>query len=846
MTGGNDHQAHSVAGGKYTKVDYEGAGKIGVTLDGTKSHSHYFNPSTQMSGKIVSYQWKAKGKVIGTTAKLNAVFSLGQTNVQLVVTDNTGDVACDTAIVTGLPSQTAGAFCYFYPGATALPPGLNTFPKPTDGVKVTNLNFPTLASFPFAGKAAATWAMRCITNLDVGNSAEGTVAIQRQGRIAFADVESSLQEGPGEGGSGLAFLGDAYSGMVPFMLVYHKSGPTAQFQLLLNGVPAKGSQLSFSQSNVLPIVTSISPATAETGGGGTMQVFGQGFVNGPEVFVGGFKAKVDVASSKQLLVTVPSLDDAGSAEAKVYVSNQAGQSNSKTLVYSNGGGPTTPAPPPAPGAPGAPAPPTVAAIGSTTIKWQSTFFKTEGGGKASLPLLTSVAVGPDFAYYFGSQDGFVHKVSVLKDLAVLSKCKSFALGLKRSVLGIAFNPWKKEAQPYVSTSTLKHQTAATNSPLKGKVNGWANGQIEKLFPGCGCFCSKIVIISGLPVSNFDHSVNALQFLLNGDLLISVAGTTNGGDNTQMDSLGGVKESPLSAAILLAKTSKGDSIDGKITYDQYSNPTTAVRIGAADVIVFATGLRNSFGMTLTRAGNIYATDNGHNAGFGKKSTGCTTQVEFTNKGPDELNLIIKGGHYGHPNRNRGFSSPKECVWGTGLDPVATFSSATTGIMEYISNAFGGKMKGDLVATMYSTNSAAFQGAANRLELSGNGNVKNKYKMATYSGLSATNGLFGEIVMPRVGKNEVVVLKPVYTPPVGPYVVAVTPKIGQGGQKIMVTGNGFKVGLTATVGGKPCAPVTEVGDASFKCVTPAGSGLVAVQVMNPGGVKSAKFSGDFLFL
>ncbi len=185
-------------------------------------------------------------------------------------------------------------------------------------------------------------------------------------------------------------------------------------------------------------------------------------------------------------------------------------------------------------------------------------------------------------------------------------------------------------------------------------------------------------------------------------------------------------------------------------------------------------------------------------------------------------------------------------GRGYGPVTTFESSTNGILEYRSNAFGGTLKGDLIATQYTTQNPALQGKTYRVQLWSNGQVKSSYVMSQFSGLAAENGLHGEIVMPRVGKNAVAVLQPVYPNPGAPFVVSVTPKIGQGGQRILVGGNNFKPGLKAYVGGKPCTKVAEVYGSSFKCTTPYGSGLVAVEVINPGGAKSKKFGGDFQYL
>lgn len=825
-TGGTDHQAHSVAGEGYVKTDFDGDGKVSVLLDGSKSHSHYFDPKTKVSGKIVAYQWTANGKVIGTTEKLQTTFPVGKTVVTLTVRDNLNDVACENTEVIGLPASNNGAYCYFYPGLTKVNPKLNLDPKPQQGVKVENINWPTTGAFPFIGKSGKEWTVRCIANLKVGAIAAGAIQLNRNGRVhVYVNGATLVSEGIGKGGNGVVKVGKKFAaGTVPLNIVYNKGAGAGKLVLQLNGVPVKQGQLMFSQSGIIPVLKEISPDRALSTGGNQMQLFGNGFFNNPLVFVGKAKVAVKVVSTSELLITVPSQAQAGSKTPIVYVGNKAGESNNFRLTYDpiDGSKKCNPSP----------------------VTWNWSFLKNKSGAKHSIALIASIAIGPDFNYYMGSQDGFVYKVSADRNLVVTSQCKSFSMGQARSVLGIAFNPWKKAAQPYITTSTLFRKSSKVNTPLKNKVDGWANGKVQTLTVGCKCFCGSKDIVTGLPVSHHDHSVNKIVFLPNGDMLLTVAGATNGGHNTPGNLLGGLDETVLSASILLIKTSKGDNIDGNVKYTQYANPGKALKIGAKDVQVYATGLRNSFGICRTVKGQIYATDNGANKGFGLKSTGCNSQTNFGNNILDELNHIKEGSHYGHANRAQG-----KCVWGQGTKPVATFQSSTDGLVQYQSNAFCGDLKFDIIGSQYTTQNAGFQGNTNRIILNPNGSVKSKFVMAAYSGVAVENGLYGELVMPRVGKFMVAVLQPKYKPLAGiPFVVACNPKMGRGDQKILVTGNNFKAGLKAFVGGKPCTKVAVLSPFSFTCITPPGKGLVSISVTNPDGKTSPKFvpAGDFSYL
>ena len=75
------------------------------------------------------------------------------------------------------------------------------------------------------------------------------------------------------------------------------------------------------------------------------------------------------------------------------------------------------------------------------------------------------------------------------------------------------------------------------------------------------------------------------------------------------------------------------------------------VDGVDISVYASGTRNPFDLVFTTENLLYATDNGPNGGFGDVSTSATTQKPVKNA-PDELNLILEGAYYGHPNRNRG--------------------------------------------------------------------------------------------------------------------------------------------------------------------------------------------------
>src|SRR5690606_41079312 len=124
------------------------------------------------------------------------------------------------------------------------------------------------------------------------------------------------------------------------------------------------------------------------------------------------------------------------------------------------------------------------------------------------------------------------------------------------------------------------------------------------------------IFTGLPVSNLDHSVNGLEFDLHGDLYTAVGGKTNAG--VDHCGRGGLKASPLSAAILKAQTSK-PGFNGNIRYRLTSNGQETMNAAfggqvdvspGVDVSVWAAGMRNPFDLALATTGHFYGRSEEH--------------------------------------------------------------------------------------------------------------------------------------------------------------------------------------------------------------------------------------------
>ena len=312
--------------------------------------------------------------------------------------------------------------------------------------------------------------------------------------------------------------------------------------------------------------------------------------------------------------------------------------------------------------------------------------------------LTSLAFGPDGRLYVAEQEGRIRALTIGPAPNQIAAVQQVTADTDlQEVLGIAFDPTDSSSPPPVYASNT-----VTGSGVEGDApEGAFPGRITKI-DGAG-YATKTDIITGLSNSNFIHQTNGLAFAADGTLYIAQGGTTNAGVPGGAFPEGPFfyEEVPLSGAILVADPS-APSFDGVITHDPTETYGTSVDQLSGDVSVYAAGFRNPYDLVLHSNGRIYATDNGPNSTQGAASTGCDAQGSDPSVN-DELNLVEPGDYYGHPNRNRGRSDPRQCIYhpgteASGLDwtaPIEMLPSSSNGMVEYTSSALGGKLFGDLL-------------------------------------------------------------------------------------------------------------------------------------------------------
>ncbi len=572
----------------------------------------------------------------------------------------------------------------------------------------------------------------------------------------------------------------------------------AQVLASVNGGPAAaiaGTTLSHNESGLKPFINSMQ-SSGSAQGGETVTISGLGFFPAGSVTVQWgsrtlAQPNITVAANSIQLLTPP-----GSSTVAVTVRTPNGSSNSVSYTYIQAGpvsfaAPVTVATPTAP---------------------------------------TQAAWGPDGRLYVGSDrgtitiytfaDGYtVTNTQVVNTVAVLSN---------QAILGLAFNP---SDPPNPVKLYVGHAKLFANGGGSFTGSSAYNGQVSVLTgPN---FSSAQPLITGLPVSNHDHAINGMTFDNNGDLLFADGGNTNAG--VPSDAIGTLPESPLSGAILKARLSK-PSFNGSVSYvetgtgrvnnDQVFGDRVDVAPGA-DVSVYVPGLRNPWDIVWTTRGILYGSDNGADPTFGYASTSATTQGPPPDA-PDEVNHLVEGHYYGHPNRNRGRYDDRQNVYHLPTDPetfatyngapMATVASSSDGIDEYRATTFSSQMRGNLLVQKW-------RGSLYRATLAADGrSVQSLTTLANPLGLDVVASPGGAILNIDYSGNKIVVLKPIDSgaPSMVAYDIFPWRARADGSAAFTIGGAGFdSLGATSVRIGGVSATLTSVSPTRIKGVIPASS-------------------------
>jgi len=316
---------------------------------------------------------------------------------------------------------------------------------------------------------------------------------------------------------------------------------------------------------------------------------------------------------------------------------------------------------------------------------------------------SSMAWGPDNKLYVSEVMGKIHRITLNAAKQVVSDQVFSTLGT-RLTLGITIDPASTPSNVilYASHSSPSFNNGEPNSSMVTKLWG---SNLE----------NSQHVITGLPRAIANHAINSIHFGPDGRLFISQGGNTGAGAPNLDDSeFGTMQEQPLSAALLVADV-KNSTFDGSC-----NNPTNIFGPPPCDVTTYATGLRNAYDHVWHSNGSLYTADNGLGVVgtfppsptapcFGFADTKSWTQGGHSpGAQPDLLFRVEEDKFYGHPNPYR-----NECVYRDGSyqgvpapsnyqGPMFNFGNhkSTNGLIEYTSDAFGGQLRGNLLAANYS--------------------------------------------------------------------------------------------------------------------------------------------------
>jgi N-acetylneuraminic acid mutarotase/glucose/arabinose dehydrogenase len=655
-------------------VDYDGNGSESAVLDGSLSHTH--EPGKSLTG----YAWSEGATALASGPVTVQTMALGKHTVSLKITDDSvppksysGSAPIEVVTSSAVP----GVLASYYDASDgpetplsllAAPPAQADFAEIVPGLSLTGLT--SIGTSPYA----ADVMVRFQAKVDLPQA--GTydfVAGGASARVVL--LEGFVVPGPVFLPAGAYKLDARFAvdgaGALPLEVkVGIDGGPLG---------PVAAAWLDHDESQMAPLITAM-PSVGTTLGGNQINIDGLGFFPASQVVVHWGALQLAGSSLQSLapdeivLVSPP-----GSGVIQVQVETPNGFSNPVSFTYD--------------------------ASGPVPIN-----FAQQPSISVHAP--TAGVWGPDQRFYVGCQDGRITAFQFDDAYHVVGQTTYAGVSAldNHDLLGIALNPWDPPSPVRLYVAHGHHFVSGGTSftgpsPYTGQVSVLTGPTFDQPEP----------LITQLPTSNHDHAVNGLDFDNNGDLLICVGSNTNAGVKHPLS--GDLVESPLSAAILKAETSKPD-FDGHIHYllsdsglestDQVDGEIVDVAPGC-DVHVQAPGVRNAYELVYTTSGKLYVADNGPNTGFGAASTGPTTEGPHPYE-QDEVLLIEYDNYYGHPNRSRGRYDARQNIYRNGTEPsipgefvqaMALQNSSLDGLDEYRANTFQGQMRGDLIAQRMGT-------------------------------------------------------------------------------------------------------------------------------------------------
>ncbi len=352
---------------------------------------------------------------------------------------------------------------------------------------------------------------------------------------------------------------------------------------------------------------------------------------------------------------------------------------------------------------------------------------------------TSLAIGPDHKLYASEINGKILRFNIQPtgELQLEHTFKPYG-DLSKFTIGLAFDPISSPDSLIIWTSNSETDSdwvKFSNSSMNQDKIDWA-GSITRLQLSSETdeVLRNEIIIKGLPRfgPNQENFANSIVFDENGKLYFSQGANTGMGWCDCEKKQKPYQEASLSAAILILDTNKlpnelpldVKTKDGGGNYDPYQN--------SSPLKIYATGVRNAYDLVWHSNGQLYTTINGSGGNentptSNPKSPYYVPPLSSINyKGPKNIPAIIgaqpdqndfmvrveQDGYYGHPNPlraeyvlNRGDIDVENLKY-NGIEADTNFRGfsydfgphvAPTGIIEYKSKTFNGKLQNCILVT-----------------------------------------------------------------------------------------------------------------------------------------------------
>ncbi|RDC63769.1 InlB B-repeat-containing protein [Adhaeribacter pallidiroseus] len=347
---------------------------------------------------------------------------------------------------------------------------------------------------------------------------------------------------------------------------------------------------------------------------------------------------------------------------------------------------------------------------------------------------TTLVIGPDRRLYAATSGGRIERWDISPDGSISNHITISPFEpARRLLIGFKFDPGASAGN---LVAWISHSSGAFNN-----VQDWT-GKISQINLTDPAHPLVTDYITNLPRSYKDHSSNSLDFGPDGALYFPQ------GSHTAMglpDAAWGYRpERLLTASILRLDINLARQQALPINVQTEAGGTYNPYAPGAPLTIFATGVRNAYDLVWHSNGQLYVPTNGSAAGGntlplkygtvwsnGQPYIGpdipAMTDVRDTQN--DYLFRVVAGGYYGHPNplRNEFILNggnptagvdPGEITWtingalfgypvGTPTEPnyrgyAYDFGNniSPNGVIEYKSNAFGGKLRGKLLVCRFS--------------------------------------------------------------------------------------------------------------------------------------------------